>query len=75
MCCSGWCVPEPPLAHLSCLLMTSERPGACVPAQRSELQITQEEELSKFPRPGKKTLSIAAEIKQPHCLFSECFWG
>lgn len=55
--------------------MTSERPGARVPA-RCELRAAdnrEEEELSKFPRPGK-TLSITAEIKN-FTPFSEFGWS
>lgn len=55
--------------------MTSERPGASVPA-RCELRAAdnrEEEELSKFPRPGK-TLSITAEIKNL-TPFSEFGWS
>lgn len=57
-------VPEQLLEHLSSLSMTSERPGVCVLALR-ELRVVgcrEEEELSKFPRPGE--LSFTAEIKK-----------
>lgn len=49
---STWAVRE---AHLSSLLLTSERPEVCprAPRARSWGDICEEEELSKFPREGK----------------------